>query len=113
MATGLLNSVRRPGKAPGERFSRSRGDRGVDPAVYLAGGRADCGGRRRGGVLRPLRPHWPPGVCDGQLWGQGLDRRLSAVRRGARDDRDAADRTVSGAVVPKRDGLAPELDAGL
>ena len=64
-------------------------------------------------VTHALRPHRPPGVCDGQLWGQGLDRRLPALRRGAGLDRDAADRAVSGAVVPKRDGLAPELDAGL
>jgi Threonyl and Alanyl tRNA synthetase second additional domain len=106
MATGLRNSERRPGKAPGERFSRSRGDGGVDPAVYLAGRGADCGGRGWRDQLRALRPHRPPGLCDERERGQGLDRRLPALRRGAGLDRDAADSAVPGAVVSKRDGLA-------
>ena len=55
-----------------------------------------------GGVVSFVRSDHigrPARVCDGQLWGQGLDRRLSAVRRRAGLDRDTADRAVSGAVV--------------
>ena len=74
------------------------------PIAVVEGGR---------GQLRALRPHRPPGVCDQQHGGQSLDRRLPAVRRRASLDRDAADRPLSRPVVPVRDGLAPELDAGL